>query len=402
MYKRSIILIIFLLHVHTIDTGYNNKNKDERYMFARGYVKKGMKTKQMVKRLTSNDIPVICHEDIDEVAANSILETKVKVVINCDKSISGRYPSKGAALLIKNGVMIVDDIGREFYQTVHENDLVQIKQSDLYINGKKYNEKYLLLNEEISNQLLVKAHQNYEFELEKFIENTLEYAQKEKKIVLKEDNIPYIVTRLENRHVLIVIRGRNYKDDLKTIKGYINDFKPILIGVDGGGDALLEFGYIPDIIIGDMDSVSDVCLKKCKEIIVHAYPDGKAPGLERITKLGLNAKLFPFPGTSEDIAMLLAYEKKADLIVAVGTHSNIIDFLEKGRKGMASTMLIRLKVGVKLVDAKGVSKLYTNKLKLTYCIPIIISALLPIFAVIKIYIPLDVLLAIFQFRMGLK
>ncbi len=385
-----------------MDTGYKNKNKDDYHMYARGYAKKDMKTKQLVKRLTHNDIPVICHEDIDEVAANSILETKVKAVINCEKSISGRYPSKGAALLIKNGVLIIDDIGRGFFKTVCENDLIQIKQSCLYINGEKYNENYLLLDEEKTNQLIKKAYYNYDNELEKFIENTLEYAQKEKKIVLKEDNIPSIETILEKKHVLIVIRGRNYKEDLKTIKGYINDFKPILIGVDGGGDALLEFGYIPDIIIGDMDSVSDVCLRKCKEIIVHAYPDGDAPGLERIAKLGLDAKLFPFPGTSEDIAMLLAYEKNADLIVAVGTHSNIIDFLEKGRKGMASTMLIRLKVGVKLVDAKGVSKLYANKLKLSYGIPIIISALLPIFAVIKIFIPIEVLLALFQFRLGLR
>lgn len=371
-------------------------------MLVRGYGRKGKKTKHLVKSLTAHDIPIICHEDLDEVAAHSLLEAKVKAVINCDQTISGRYPTKGAAVLIDHGVILLDNLGKAFYDETKENDLIEIKHGHLFINGQKYHKDITILSKKKMEELLQNAHQNFYYELEKFIENTLEYASKEKNIILKGGNIPDIRTNMENRHVLIVVRGCHYKEDLKTIKGYIKDFRPILIGVDGGGDALLEFGLVPDIIIGDMDSVSDACLKKCKEIVVHAYTDGRAPGLDRVKKLGLEAKVFPFPGTSEDIAMLMAYDKKADLIVAVGTHSNIIDFLEKGRKGMSSTMLIRLKVGSKLVDAKGVSKLYANKLKLSYCIPILISALIPIIAIVKIYIPIEILLDIFQLKLGLK
>lgn len=371
-------------------------------MLIKGYTKKGKKTKHLVKYLTHNDIAVICHEDLDEVAAYSLLETKVKAVINCNKTISGRYPTKGAEILIQNGITILDNMGSAFYNYVQENDLIEIKNGKLFINGVKFNHPFTILDQEKVKNMLESTHKNFYIELEKFIENTLEYANKEKSIILKGDNIPNIQTDLEKKHVLIVVRGCHYKEDLQTIKGYIKDFRPVLIGVDGGGDALLEFGLTPDIIIGDMDSVSDECLKKCKEIIVHAYTNGKAPGLDRVKKLGLSPKTFPFPGTSEDIAMLLAYEKKADLIVAVGTHSNIIDFLEKGRNGMASTMLIRLKIGAKLVDAKGVSKLYSNKLKLSYCLPILLSALIPIIAVIKIYFPIQVMLDLFQLKLGLK
>ena len=172
--------------------------------------------------------------------------------------------------------------------------------------------------------------------------------------------------KFEGKPVLVVVRGHHYREDLTIIRSYIRDVNPILIGVDGGADALLEFGFKPHLIMGDMDSVSDEALRCGAKIIVHAYPDGRAPGLERSEKMGLQAQTFPAPGTSEDIALLLAYEKGADLIVAVGTHSNMIDFLEKGRKGMGSTFLVRLKVGSILVDARGVSRIYQGRVKFKY------------------------------------
>ena len=136
------------------------------------------------------------------------------------------------------------------------------------------------------------------------------------------------------------------------------DCVPLLIGVDGGADAILEAGFKPDIVVGDMDSVTDDALRSGAELLVHAYPDGRAPGMARLESLGLTGTAWPLAATSEDLALLLAYESGADLIVAVGTHANLIEYLDKGRKGMASTFLVRLKVGPKLVDAKGVNKLY--------------------------------------------
>ena len=186
-----------------------------------------------------------------------------------------------------------------------------------------------------------------------------------------------------------------------AIKSYIDEVKPVLIGVDGGGDALLEFGFTPDIIIGDMDSVSDDCLLRSKEIIVHAYSDGRAPGLDRVKDLGLKSKIFTSPGTSEDIALLLAYEKNADLIVAVGTHSNMIDFLEKGRPGMASTFLVRLKVGGILVDAKGVNKLYKSTFKTKYLWLVLGAALIPIIILIIINPLTQYLLTLLKIKLRL-
>ncbi|MGI6097880.1 MAG: putative cytokinetic ring protein SteA, partial [Dethiobacteria bacterium] len=244
-------------------------------------------------------------------------------------------------------------------------------------NGKKI-AKGQILTKELLSKKIARAEINQGKLLDRFVQNTLEYARREKGIILGSLTMPKLQTVIRDRHVLVVVRGKNYREDLKAIMHYIDEVKPVLIGVDGGADALWEFGYRADIVIGDMDSVGDEALQNAAELVVHAYPDGRAPGMERVKKLGLEAKIFSAPGTSEDVAMLLAYENKAELIVALGTHSSMVDFLEKGRAGMASTFLVRLKVGEKLVDARGVSQLYRKTANYRFVAPLLIAALLPI------------------------
>ncbi len=340
-------------------------------------IKVDRKTKRLAKRLTGGEIAVINHKDIDEVAANSLVEGKIKLVINASESISGRYPNKGPGILVDKNILIVDNVGEELFNSLQEGQIIEVLDGKIYRDGNLLGEGEVLDKVVVDNKIKL-AYENLSVELDRFIDNTIEYAKKEKGFILGEVEIPKVNTDYKNRHVLIVVRGQDYKQDLSTIISYIEEMKPILVGVDGGADALLEFGYTPDVIVGDMDSVSDEALKKAKEIVVHAYTDGRAPGLKRVQDLGLDAIIFPAPGTSEDIAMLTAYEYKAELIVAVGTHSNMIDFLEKGRPGMASTFLVRLKIGSKLIDAKGVNLLYTSKLKLKYIWALIATALFPV------------------------
>ena len=340
-------------------------------------IKVDRKTKRLAKRLTGGEIAVINHKDVDEVAANSLVEGKIKLVINASQSISGRYPNKGPGILVDKNILIVDNVGEELFNNLQEGQIIEVIDGKIYRDGELLGQGEVLDKDEVDNKIRL-AYENLAVELDRFIDNTIDYAKKEKGLILGEVEIPKVSTDYKNRHVLIVVRGQDYKQDLSTILSYIEEMKPILEGVDGGADALLEFGYTPDVIVGDMDSVSDEALQKAKEIVVHAYTDGRAPGLKRVQDLGLEAVVFPAPGTSEDIAMLTAYEYKAELIVAVGTHSNMIDFLEKGRPGMASTFLVRLKIGSKLIDAKGVNLLYRSKLKLKYIWALIATALFPV------------------------
>lgn len=340
------------------------------------------RTKNLAKRIKPGEIAVIDHQDLDEVAADSLVKARIKLVINASMSISGKYPNPGPARLLESGIGIIDNVGKEIFQKIHEGDLLEIKGSQIWKDRILLGEGHLLELKAV-NARLKEIRGNLSSELDQFIRNTLEYALKEKDIILNTMAMPEVSTNFDGKPVLVVVRGQNYREDLTILKPYIDDVHPVLVGVDGGADALFEFGYQPDLIIGDMDSVSDYALQNVPELVVHAYMDGRAPGLERIKALKLDAKIFPAPGTSEDLALLLAYERGADLIIAVGTHSNMIDFLEKGRKGMGSTFLVRLKVGSILVDARGVSKIYQGRVKMRYLVQVALAGILTIGVVVS-------------------
>ncbi len=341
----------------------------------RGNIRGDKKTKKLTKKLLAGEVALIDHNDIDEVAARSLIEKKIKVVLNTGKSITGRYPNKGPEIILNAGINLIELPSKKIWEIFKNGQEVIIKNNKIFLTNNVFYGNNLDL--ETINEKLEFARNNLNNQFESFVKNTIDYAKKEIDIILKEIKLPSIKANIRGRQCLIVVRGQNYKRDLKAIKPYINEKKPVIIGVDGGADALIEEGYKPDLIIGDMDSVSDKALNSGAEIIVHAYVNGNSPGLKRIESLNLKAEVLPAAGTSEDIAMLLAYEKKASLIVAVGSHSNVIDFLEKGRKGMASTFLVRLKVGSILVDARGVNQLYKQNIRFKHIAEIFLAALIP-------------------------
>ncbi|MEN6357924.1 MAG: putative cytokinetic ring protein SteA [Armatimonadota bacterium] len=334
-------------------------------MHIRGTIRLDKRTKDLAKRLKPGDIALINHEDIDSTAAQMLVEAGVKAVINAAKSCSGHYPNLGPRVLIDAGIALIDNVGEELFKTINEGEQIEIRDGAICRDGNTLSHGEVLTKERVDT-LIEESKANLGAVLEDFAKNTLTYVTKEKSLLLDPATLPDVKTDINNRHVLVVVRGETYKQDLAIIRHYIREMKPVLIGVDGGADALREMGLKPDIIIGDMDSVSDATLKCGAELIVHAYTSGKAPGLPRVQSLGLEPHVCAIPGTSEDLALLLAYEKGAELIVAVGTHSHLIDFLDKGRKGMSSTFLVRLKVGNRLVDAKGVSKLYRAQPSVKY------------------------------------
>ena len=315
------------------------------------------RTKNLSKRLWPGDIAIIDHTDLDRVSADALIRGQVAAVVNAAASISGRYPNYGPQLLIEAGIPLVDEAGPDLFTKVREGMTVRLHGETLYAGGEVIAKGRLQTAESIA-AAMADAKAGVATQLHAFVANTLEYMTHEGELLIDGLAVPQLRTRIESRHVLVVVRGPNHREDLATLRSYIREFKPLMIGVDGGADALLEAGYRPHFIVGDMDSVSDHGLLCGAELVVHAYADGRAPGLERVQRLGLPSVLFPGPGTSEDIALLMADEKGASLIVAVGTHNTLDEFLDKGRSGFSSTFLTRLRVGGKLVDAKGVSRLY--------------------------------------------
>lgn len=367
----------------------------------KGIAKVDRKTKNLVKRLQTGDIAIIDHQDLDRVTAETLVESKVEVVVNASSSISGRYPNMGPLLLASAGIHLIDNVGKEVLRKVKEGQEITI-QNDAIVKEGKVVARGQVMTLPLVEKELDKAKKKIGEELEKFAQNTLQFLEREKGFLIDKIEVPETKANFRHRHALIVSRGYDYKEDLKTLKAYISEFNPVLIGVDGGADALMEEGYRPHIIIGDMDSVSDRGLKSGAELIVHAYPDGRAPGLERFKGLSTKPVVFKSPGTSEDIAMLLAYEKGAELIVAVGSHANLMEFLDKGRKGMSSTFLVRLRVGSALVDAKGVNKLYRAAVKPQYFVAIALAAVLTILIIIQVSPGLRNLLRLIALRVRMS
>lgn len=321
------------------------------------------RTKALTKRLRPGDVAVIDHVDIDRVAADALVAARPAAVLNAARSTSGRYPNLGPEILVDAGIVLVDDLGPAV-MSVPDGQEVRIEDGTVLLGEKVVAEGVRQTTATVEKNL-AEAREGLSVEIENFAENTMTYLRRERDLLLDGVGVPDITTEIEGRHVLIVVRGYHYREDLAMLRPYIKENRPVLIGVDGGADAVLDAGWKPDLIVGDMDSVSDRALSCGAEIVVHAYRDGKAPGLERVEQLGVQPVVFPATGTSEDIAMLLADDKGAEVIVAVGTHATLVEFLDKGRAGMASTFLTRLRVGGKLVDAKGVSRLYRHRISNT-------------------------------------
>lgn len=348
-----------------------------------GTVRLDRRTKRLVGRLRPGDIAVIDHVDLDRVAADSLVATGVGAVLNAQPSISGRYPNLGPEVLVRADVPLVDELGDGLFQLLREGDQVRVEGNTVLLDGEVVAQG---VRQEVATvaTAMAAAREGLSVQLEAFAANTMEYLRQERELLLDGVGVPEIETPIAGRHCLIVVRGYDYQADLDVLRPYIREFKPVLIGVDGGADALVEAGYPPDLIVGDMDSVTDEVLRCGAELVVHAYPDGRAPGLARINRLGLAAQLFPAAATSEDIALLLADEKGATLLVQVGTHRTLMEFLDRGRGGMASTFLTRLKVGGKLVDAKGVSRLYRQGIPGSSLLLLVLAALAAMTAAVAV------------------
>jgi len=319
------------------------------------------RTKNLTKRLQPGDIAVIDHEDIDRVSAEALVGCRPVAVVNASASISGRYPNLGPEILVDAGILLLDNVGTPVMAALKDGMALTIVGEEVLFDGDPV-ASGTVLDAESVDRAMTDARAGLSDQLEAFAANTMEYLKKERALLLDGVGVPDIGTEIDGRHVLIVVRGYHYKEDLQMLRPYIREYHPVLIGVDGGADALVEAGLTPDLIVGDMDSVSDATLQCGAEVVVHAYRDGRAPGRQRVEDLGIDPVVFPATGTSEDVAMLLADDKGATLIVAVGTHATLVEFLDKGRAGMASTFLTRLRVGGKLVDAKGVSRLYRSRI----------------------------------------
>lgn len=358
-----------------------------------GVARVDRRTKDLISRLRPTDIAVIDHSDLDRIAAEGLVEAGPRAVLNAAPSSTGRYPNEGPLLLIEAGIPLIDGLGSDLLDRIEEGTELSVDGAQILLDGEVIAHGQRQDRESIG-RIHEMSRERMGEELLLFVENTVAHIDSNTDLIDDSVGMPDLGLDWSGRHALIVVRGSDYKRDLDLLRRshYLRENRPVLIAVDGGADALLEAGFTPEVIIGDMDSVSERALRCGALLVVHAYRDGRAPGSKRLDALGLDHHLFVASGTSEDIAMLLAYELGAELIVAVGTHSSMVDFLDKGRSGMASTMLVRMKVGSILVDAKGVSRLYQGRVRKRDLLLLVAAALFAMAAIIYISEPIRLLI----------
>jgi uncharacterized membrane-anchored protein len=323
----------------------------------KGSARLGRRTKELVRRLVPGDVAIIDHADLDRIAAEDLVASGARAVVNVAPFSTGRYPNAGPLVLAQAGVRLIDAPAAPLFEELRDGDPVVITGGEVRRNGTVLAAGRELAELELAAQL-DSQRERIDDALAAFAENTMARLREEGELLAGKLDLPPTRTRFRDRHALIVVRGTTHRKDLRALRAYIRDVRPVLVGVDGGADAILEEGLKPDVVLGDMDSASDEALRCGAELIVHAYPDGRAPGTERLERLGLRHQAIRSVGTSQDAAMLLAHEKGAGLIVSVGAHFNLLEFLDRSRAGMSSTFLTRLRIGELLVDAKGVSRLY--------------------------------------------
>jgi uncharacterized membrane-anchored protein len=349
----------------------------------RGVARLGKRTKTLVKRLKPQDVAIIDHENLDRVSAEDLIACGVKAVINVARSSSDRYPNMGPLLLVQAGVLLVDAPGAPLFDQLKDGDEIVVHGGEIRRGGD------LVARGEVQapaalRELNEQRRKEIDEALEAFARNTVEHMLEERELLVGKIELPRFQTEFRDRPALVVVRGVDHKRDLRALRPYIRDVKPVIVAVDGGADALVDHGFRADMIVGDMDSVSDRTLRMGAELIVHAYPDGRAPGRDRVKRLGLPHKVVPAPGTSQDIAMLIPAEKGAKLIVSVGSQYNLVEFLDKNRRGMSSTFLTRLRVGEILVDAKGVSRLYRPRPGLTPIVALFVVGVIAFVAIVAL------------------
>lgn len=341
------------------------------------------RTKRLLARLRPGEIAVLDHVDLDHATAEALVAARVAAVVNAAPSISGRYPNLGPEVLLAAGVTLVDNAGPDVFALVSDGDRVRLHEGALYAK-----DRFLLAADEQDDQSVARAleaaRNGLATQLEAFAANTVEHLLEERDLLLDGVGVPQIATSFQGRHAVVVSRGYNDREDLAGLRGYLKENRPVLVGVDSGADTLLDAGLRPDLVVGDLDAVSDAALTCGAELVVRTGPDGRAPGLERVQDLRAAATVFPASGTSEDVALLLADSGGAQLVVTVGSHNSLIEFLDRGPHSMASSFLTRLRVGSTLVDAKAVARLHRKHVSTFALLLLVLAAVTVIVAAVLI------------------
>jgi uncharacterized membrane-anchored protein len=325
-----------------------------------GVARVDTRTRDLAKRLRPGEIAVIDHLDIDKVTAQALVAAGVGAIVNASPSSSGRYPNLGPEVIVGAGIILLDRVGPEILRLVEDGETLRL-DGDTLFRGEVPLAAGGLLTPESVHATMESARTGLRVQLESFTANAAEHLRRERDLLLDGAGIPATRTVIDGRSVLVVVNGSGWQKDIASIRHWIREANPVLIGVDEGADALLHLGLQPDVVLGELDSVSDLALTSGAELVLHVARDGRAPALPRLEELGAEYSVFRATGTGEDLALLLADSAGADLVVLAGSHTTLAEFIDHARAEMPGAFLVRLRLGSKLVDARTVAAVHQRR-----------------------------------------
>lgn len=349
-----------------------------------GVARVDRRTRELLRRISPGDIVVLDQLDLDRATADALVDAEVAGVVNASPSISGRFPNMGPEILVAAGIPLVDSVGGELLRSVKDGTKLRLHDGVVYLGERQLASGIEQTAESVADQM-IEAKAGMSTQLEAFSANTIEFLRRERTLILDGVGVPELKVAIRDRHVLVVAGGNGHTEDLKKLKKYIAEHRPVLIGVDAGADTLRVQGYQPDVVVGDPTGIGTATLRGGGEVVVPAQPDGHAPGVERIQDLGIGAVTFPASGNAEDLALLLADAHGASLVVTVGFQATLREFLDHGRSGSnPSTFLTRLKLGTKLVDGKAVATLHRNRVSIGAVVLLVLAAVVVVAAALLV------------------
>ena len=224
-------------------------------------------TRRLLSRVGPGDIAILDEVDLDRATADRLVAAGVVAVVNASESISGRYPNLGPEVLVASGIVLLDNTGPEVFKRVKDGAKLRVDDDHLYIGDKRLAHGTQLDETEIAD-MMIDAKSGMVDHLEAFSGNTIEFIRSESPLLIDGVGVPEIDVDLMGRHVVVVADGPDHAADLRSLKPFIKEYQPVLIGVGVGADALVKAGYKPAIIVADPDELKTQTLKSGAQLVL--------------------------------------------------------------------------------------------------------------------------------------
>ena len=355
-----------------------------------GTARVGTPTSSLLPRLRPGDIAVIDHIDLDRDTATTLVDSGIVAVVNASPMISGRYANLGPEVLAEAGVVVVDRIGPEGLDRIQDDQQIRVHDGAVYIEGPDGSPEKLVAGRTFdADSVLPKLDETrpgLDAQLDLLAHTTREFLRREQELVLNGRGLPDLVTRLAGRPVVVVAHAEHA--DLQALRPFVREQAPVILAVGAAADDVLGVSWAPDVLVvtaGDPASVPSLdALRVATDVVLLAPRGSSLQEQAHIEAAGVVPLVVESSAAAEDVALLLADRHDAGLVVGVGLHTRLEEFLDQQRAGHASSFATRLKIGSRLVDASAVRLLYTTRARPIQVVLVLLAGLVALLAAIAV------------------